>query len=588
MTKSVKHQRQQAVTKTAAPAPGTKGAAVPASGRMALWTDLLAALALYLFFTLVVGDLLERTQQESFVTANAEQMSFLTGQAGGYVYLAGRWALTLCKCKWGGGLLLTLLLVGTACLWRKILGLPKALKGWAYIVPALCCAWLVGQGTNLYYKAEPSMLVLVPMGLLLASLVVYGLRRCLLRGRGDRSQAPVGRRAAVVALLVPVVLAGGGSWATLRYAENDLVAARVQLLCERADWDGIIRSVEAARRPNRTMAAFYAIALVQDGSLLENCYNIPYDYPDPGYHKCRDGNSEYALFEPECNFYAGLYNSAARAAMERYVMDSPNIRQLKTMTLAAVMNEEKALALKYLRVLEDVPFEGKFVEKYRPMALNPALINEDPTLAAVKRLYPQESHFEQQYRQPAFLGYNVGLMAGSDQTLVTSIAACLYSKDLNAFMMRAPIYLQKHPTGVPATVAQALLIASLHRPEVEQQYASVIQPYGSMASAFMQEVKPLLEANKPAQKAEEEQLDADFKARKQQLLASGDTPEAVQEKLEDLEKEHKQQRIDIDSRYKRRLREALRENWLGTYFYYYYCENNELSQTRKVESAGVN
>ena len=41
---------------------------------------------------------------------------------------------------------------------------------------------------------------------------------------------------------------------------------------------------------------------------------------------------------------------------------------------------------------------------------------------------------------------------------------------------------------------------------------------------------------------------------------------------------------------KAELRKQLKENWLGSYFYYYYCENNEPYQVRKPESStgGVN
>jgi hypothetical protein len=41
---------------------------------------------------------------------------------------------------------------------------------------------------------------------------------------------------------------------------------------------------------------------------------------------------------------------------------------------------------------------------------------------------------------------------------------------------------------------------------------------------------------------------------------------------------------------KAELRKQLKKNWLGTYFYYYYCENNEPYQVRKADSSsgGVN
>ena len=40
--------------------------------------------------------------------------------------------------------------------------------------------------------------------------------------------------------------------------------------------------------------------------------------------------------------------------------------------------------------------------------------------------------------------------------------------------------------------------------------------------------------------------------------------------------------------YNARLREALRDEWLGSYFYYYYCENNDPAQVTPAEKTGVN
>ena len=45
---------------------------------------------------------------------------------------------------------------------------------------------------------------------------------------------------------------------------------------------------------------------------------------------------------------------------------------------------------------------------------------------------------------------------------------------------------------------------------------------------------------------------------------------------------------EIKQEYNRRLRKELRDGWLGTYFYYYYCENNEPNQVRPATNGGVN
>lgn len=80
---------------------------------------------------------------------------------------------------------------------------------------------------------------------------------------------------------------------------------------------------------------------------------------------------------------------------------------------------------------------------------NPALVKDDAELQHVLSLDPREERFEQNYQQPLFLGYNIGLNSGTDATLITSAAACLYSKDLQSFLARAQILAQK---GLPSPV----------------------------------------------------------------------------------------------------------------------------------------
>jgi hypothetical protein len=135
------------------------------------------------------------------------------------------------------------------------------------------------------------------------------------------------------------------------------------------------------------------------------------------------------------------------------------------------------------------------------------------------------------------LGYNVGLTFGSDQTLITSIASTLYSKDLMRFVNMAVVLRQKTGGRLPAIVRQAILIYSMTHEEVKQAFPEICndQVLVSNFQAFVNEARPYLK-----DKAE--------------------------------------------------LRKRLKENWLGTYYYYYYCENNEPYQVRKVENTagGVN
>jgi hypothetical protein len=165
------------------------------------------------------------------------------------------------------------------------------------------------------------------------------------------------------------------------------------------------------------------------------------------------------------------------------------------------------------------------------------LIVKDPELVKVLLLAPREINYEQNYRRPVFLGYNVGLSYGSDQTLITSIASTLYSKDLMRFMNMATVLRQKTGGRLPMIVRQAIMVYSMTHEEVKNVFPEVCNDRVLLSTfqAFVAEAKPYLK-----DKAE--------------------------------------------------LRKRMKKNWLGTYYYYYYCENNEPYQVRKVENSvgGVN
>ena len=119
--------------------------------------------------------------------------------------------------------------------------------------------------------------------------------------------------------------------------------------------------------------------------------------------------------------------------------------------------------------------------------------------------------------------------------LQTSVAASLYSKDLQSFLLRAQIMAQKG-MPFPACVQQALAILSLKKPELLQAFPQVGRFVPDEIRSFLMDAKPYV----------------------------GD---------------------------RLALRHELRDRWLGTYVYYYYTENNDPDQVMKPqtgEKSGVN
>lgn len=496
---------------------------------------------LAVFCTFVYGDVFARAEQEGFVNFDRTTMKFLLDKPLGEVYWLGRVMLLVFKSKWIGGIVLAALLTGTACQLDYIFRLSRTkLCGVSFLLPVAELAYLVSLGTNLYYKEEPSRTMLYPVAIFLFLLLCRVVVQIIRHRKHAEAVSVEAKNLRVFPYGFAISLAAIGVLFGYAYGarQNTILEARMQNRLWDQDWEGMVEDGLSARRPTRAVAAYYAMGLLQRGELMERLFEIPYDYPINGGLNYHDGAEEYGLLQADADFEAGLVQVAYHYCMEFIVMNGPSLPKLKRMAICSIMMGEKEAARKYLRIIGSMPFEGAFVEKYSPMVDNPELIDSDLELANVKKLWPRENKFEQQYRQPAFLGYNLGLMEGSNETLMTSIAACLYSKDLISLMPRVGALVQKR-MNMPVTVQQALVCLSLKDKGAHKEVLSALpnpQFAQRQVEAFLMDSKPYIK--------------------------------------------------DKDA-----LRDELKDKWIGTYMYYYYCMNNDSIATGKKSAAdwkGVN
>lgn len=488
----------------------------------------LGFLAFYLFLTVGYGEVLERAEQESFVSSAPESMYYVLSQPLGTLWLWGRYGLLLFKWAVVGGAVLALVYTLTARLVDYALQLPRRLEGLGFLVPTGQIIWMVWKGTHLYFKEEPSRFVVMAVGFLLLfallSLLTYAVKRLRRQASAAAPQSvrPYG-------LLLVLVLVAATAVVARTYNANEWLTARLQNLEQREEWETMIEEASKAERPTRAVNAYNAIALLRTGRLLGEMYNVPYDFPAV---RLKDAGMEYDLFCCDCNYHAGLINSSYRSAMELIVVNGPNLRLYKRMALCALLNDEEVLCRKYLKVISGNPFERDFVERIEGYLKDKNSVESNPTFAALRKLSPREERCELNYRTPVFLGYNIGLGAGSSETLWTSIAACLYSKDLNAFLPRAQIIAQ-HGLAFPECMQQAIAIMALKQPELLASFPQVSSYVPGLINSFLLDAKPFVKDREA-------------------------------------------------------LRRELKERWLGTYVYYYYTENNNPEQLLKPASGGEN
>lgn len=490
---------------------------------------------LFLLIWLVYGPVLECTEQYSYVSANPDTMHYVASQPLGHIYWAGRWMLLVCKWAPLGAAVFAGLFTLTAWLADYALRMPARWAGIGFIIPLAEWGWVAWRGTSIYFKSEPSLLMLIPAATLLAVALLAALAWAVRKATKQTAPAAqAARRAVPIGCIVMAALSIGTAWAIGHFNENVILTARLKNLMWEQDWDTMIEEARGSSRPTRSVAAYHAIALQQTGQLLDGMYDLAYDFPKLNLEQ-RGGSDEYALFTADCNFYAGLTYGAYRTAMDHIVQDGPSLYFFKRMALCALLNGEDELCRKYLALIKKNPFENRFAEKYSAMVGHTDRIDADPELKGVIALLPQDSTTEQNYRRPLFLGYNAGLRSGTDASLLTSAAACLYSKDLPAFMVRAEIMRAKN-MRFPACMQQAIAILALKDNSLLKQYPQVGRFVPDEVRAFLLDAKPY-----------------------------------VKDRLA--------------------LRHELKERWLGSYVYYYYTENNDpdqVVQPQTGEKAGVN
>ena len=492
-------------------------------------------LLLWTFVVVTYGDVFQHIAAENYFSFDRDTMAYVLRRDLGVALWGGRFLLLAFNNIWVGGTLLAALFTLTA--WLFDTGRRRtSWQGIGFLPVMALLGWMVMRGFNLFLRNDPSIFVLLSVGLLLLS-ALYALIVKWVQGR----QSSVGRKGFPWSLLVVMMAYGGLTYAARVLQENVVISCRMQNELAQEDWEAMVETARTADRPSRTIAALHALALVQQNQLLEGMFEINYDFPELTLDYVA-GKDESVNYVPDCNLHAGLVNAAYRSSMENTVVLGPRVSNFKRMALCTVLNHEVALGERYFHLIGKMPFESDFVKRYRPMLSDTTLIAHDPTLARIRSLTPMERRFEQNYRQPAFLGYNVGLMQGADPTLITSVATCLYSKDLDNFLMRVGVMRQKMP--LPPVVLQAIAVASIKREGVLQQFPEVDQLTMSQLRAFVSEVSPYIEA---------------------------------QMQMNDEEK----------AKSKREMAEALRENWLGTYMYYYYCGNVGKPQ-QEEKGHGVN
>lgn len=424
---------------------------------------------LWFFCSCYYGDVFYMANQYSYFAFDATLMHFLLQQPMGWLMATGRMLLTTFHYPALGGALLALMLTLSGRLLVYILHLPPRARWAGNLVAFAPVAYFMYLNYNLYYQSEPSIVFTLPLVMLVVlAVVALAIRlitgqhlKCSLRGSDD--DTPAGRALGLVAALVLTI--GLFGYAQAVPQQNTRLVCTMQRMLEQRNWEGMRRCGLEARQPDRGVAAYYALGLMQLDRLPDDLFAIHFHYPKVSIDNRAGEHLDGAeLYTGDLNFYSGLINPAYQEAMTSFVADGPSVITIKQMALCAVLNGEKPLAERYFHMLRQQPFEGAFIEKYELLVQRPEKLADYPELKLAYDLRPTKDSFEQFYKQPLFLGYYTEINAARVlQALRLSYAACLYAKALPQLAQRVAFMRGQQ---LPQPVEDALAIMALRDPSV--------------------------------------------------------------------------------------------------------------------------
>lgn len=497
--------------------------------------------AVWLWAASFYGPVLRIAREFSFWAPDDTVMYFMEGRPWGGLWVLGRMLLMLYRWPVVGALLTATLVTLTT----HLLGYCLRLKGWwrvlQYIPALLYMALTAYAGFDLFFEAETGIFMGVPalctLVMAVLALIIRSFSRkpfpWLWQPEKWADDVPVRRRNAQTVVLLAAALLPSLTAITITQTMRRDVRVVTRMQCEQLALEQEQDAMQYMQRwenmqdiarnntslSTRPIAAYYAMATVMRGEQGSRMFDIRLEYDEPWMHGFTKGsltsifsssdseepndstesrgeairkmasgigNSSNNYYTPECDYHAGLVQTAIHHGMEAMTMNGPSLRTLKLLTKCALLKGEWEVARKYLRILGKVPFEGDFVGKYSAMVAQPEKINADPEFKMVRLTEPVSNMFENTFIQPVFLGYNAALTEGASiNALWNSLSVLLYTKSMPAFVERV---MSLENTPLPATYAQALCIYGVKNPDVLQRFPGM-KIEDSRFATFIQDIK---------------------------------------------------------------------------------------------------
>ncbi len=213
---------------------------------------------------------------------------------------------------------------------------------------------------------------------------------------------------------------------------------------EQEDWEGMVRAaVDLQDEPTRAIVLMKNLALFRLGRQGDEMYHYrtgskPYNTPLKPNMTQIVGRVIYYQY--------GQLNYCYRWCLEDGVEYGWRAEYLKYMTRCALLNEEYAVAAKYIGLLKHTRFHKAWAEEQEQYLRNPEKLNDDKNYAIIKRLKVAEDHLGSDKGLAEMYLMNVLLDVNTRDPLVQELTllSALWQKDISMFWPRFSNYAMLH------------------------------------------------------------------------------------------------------------------------------------------------
>ena len=259
---------------------------------------------------------------------------------------------------------------------------------------------------------------------------------------------------------VQAVALGVVAWGVVHFwykDENFHHEVKMMHLIDQTDWEGVLQ--EAARQddePTRAIVMMRNLALSRlgrQGELMYEYRNGSKEYDSPF------GMRQMLVNGPLVYYQYGLLNSCSRLCTEMGVEFGWRVEYIKLLARCAVLNNEQAVARKYINILKKTMYHKDWAVKTEAMLNNPKLIAQDKEMEPITHMlhFTDELDSDNGYVERYLMRQLANHSYSKDPIFQEqSLLASLWFRDSKTFWYHFNVYIHLHPNGpIPVAYQEA-------------------------------------------------------------------------------------------------------------------------------------